>query len=401
MSTLVSSTPTSVVQPASETSLRSWIHVCNGLDPQRDGGMVPSILGMTGGLAGQGRPVRIVTPTPSRRDALQIPPGVSLEGPEAVLEAVVQSADLVHIHGLWQGHGRRACRVARSSRIPHLIAAHGMADPWALKQKRWKKWVYSALIENRNIRGASCLHALTRPEVEHFRAFSPNASVAHIPNGVDLANLEVLPSRDTLEREIPALRDQFVLLFFARVHKKKGLDLLAPALAAVAREHPSVHLLVAGIDDGALSPFLDQADSIGISSRVTYVGHVSGDRARQVWGAADAFILPSHSEGFSMAVLEALGCRLPTVITTACNFPELETDDAGIVVPPTVDGVEAGLRGLLERSDEQRRALGQRGRALVESRYTWDVQARRLAEVYDWLIGGGPTPEAVREATRS
>ena len=56
---------------------------------------------------------------------------------------------------------------------------------------------------------------------------------------------------------------------------------------------------------------------------MTYLGHVSGERARQVWGAADAFVLPSYSEGFSMAVLEALACRFPCLITTACNFPEL------------------------------------------------------------------------------
>lgn len=382
-------------RPDIATATERWVHVCNGLDPVRDGGMVPSILGMTDGLAGQGGSVRIVTPTPSRLEAGMMPRRVVLDGPESDLEEAVRSAHAVHIHGLWQGHGRRAARAAQAAKVPYLIAAHGMADPWALRQKRWKKRVYAGLVENRNLRNASCLHALTRPEVEHLRAMSPRSPVALVPNGVNLASLNDLPPRSLLEAEIPAIRGKFTMLFFSRVHKKKGLDLLAKALAKVAADHPEIHLLMAGLDDGALSPFLDAMDSLGLAGRVSYVGHVSGESARKVWGAADAFILPSYSEGFSMAVLEALGSRLPSIITTACNFPELDREEGGIVVAPDVDGVESGIRSLMERSPSQRRAMALRGRKLVEEQYTWEGQTRRLAEVYRWLTGGGPRPEAI------
>jgi glycosyltransferase involved in cell wall biosynthesis len=128
---------------------------------------------------------------------------------------------------------------------------------------------------------------------------------------------------------------------------------------------------------------------------VTWLGHIDGERARQVWGAADGFILPSYSEGFSMAVLEALACRLPVVITTACHFPELAAADGGIVVEPTVGGVTCGLHELLDRSASERAVLGKNGRALVERDYTWSQQGRRLANVYRWLAGGGPVPPEV------
>ena len=375
------------------------LHVCNGLDPRRDGGMVPSILGMTGGLAGRGWGVEIVTPTPSRLAKDQVPRGVLLNGPEADLEGAVRGAEVVHIHGLWQEHTRRASRTARRHRVPHMIVAHGMADPWALGQKAWKKRVYAFLIENRNLRGATCLHALTRPEVGHLRAMAPGVPIALVPNGVDLAAFDDLPEREQLEREHPELRGRFVLLFFGRLHKKKGLDLLASVLSSVARDHPDLHLLLAGTDGGALASFLEASDSLDIRSRITHVGHVSGEGARRVWGAADGFILPSHSEGFSMAVLEALGARVPAIITSACNFPELARERAGIVVEPTVEGVESGLRELLQRSPQERRALGRAGRSLVESRYTWERQAARLADVYAWMTGGGARPEAVDQGS--
>lgn len=372
------------------------LHLCNGLDPVRDGGMVPSILGMTGALASRAdTPITIVTPTPSRLGEVRLPAGVSLRGPETDLEVVVRGASVVHMHGLWQGHTRVGARRARSGGVPYLITAHGMAEPWALRHKYWKKRLYLALVESRNLREASCLHALSRPEIGHLRALAPGANVCFVPNGVDLAPFDDLPARALLEAEHPELAGKFVVLFFGRLHVKKGLELLARALSEIAKDRPEVHVLLAGTDDGALGPFRDLCSGLGVSSRVTWVGHVSGEKARRVWASADAFALPSHSEGFSMAVLEALACRLPTLITTACHFPELAQAGGGVEVEPTAGSVTDGLRSIVERTPTERKALAERGRALVEARYTWDRQAARLAEVYAWLQGGGARPAAI------
>jgi glycosyltransferase involved in cell wall biosynthesis len=357
--------------------------------------MVPSILGMTGGLAALGAPVRIVTPTPSHLGAARLPEHVSLHGPDADLEAAVRVAEVVHLHGLWQGHTRRGARAARSARIPHLIAAHGMAEPWALKHKALKKRVYTALIEGKNLRRASCLHALSHPEVGHLRALAPKTPICLVPNGVNPEPLENFPSRAEWDEHHPEHSGKFLLLFFGRLHVKKGLDMLVPAFASALRDHPRLHLLLAGNDDGALDPFLEGMTGAGMRRHVTVLGHLAGLDARKAWGAADAFILPSRSEGFSMAILEALARGLPALVTTACHFPELERESAGITVEPSIPGITAGLRELLERSPLDRATLGERGRALVLARYTWSRQAERLAEVYRWLIGGGVAPEAV------
>jgi glycosyltransferase involved in cell wall biosynthesis len=293
--------------------------------------MVPSILGLTAALAGHGGSVTIVTPTPSQLNDTRIPQGVVLRGPERLpegstridLKAAVRGAEVVHLHGLWQAHSRVGARAARQARVPYLMAAHGMAEPWALRHKAIKKWAYLTLIERKNLKRAACLHALSRPEVGHLRSLAPETPICLVPNGVDLAPFENLPDRSALEAERPELRGKFVLLFFGRLHAKKG-------------------------------PFLKQVAALGLSGRVTCLGHLTGEASRRAWGAADAFILPSYSEGFSMAVLEALACRLPVVITTACHFPELADAGSGITVPPTVEAVTRGLRSLLEHSAAQR-----------------------------------------------
>ena len=374
---------------------RGWLHLCNGLDPVRDGGMVPSILGMTGALSRLRGELTIVTPTASRLEGVSLPQGLTLRGPETDLEQAVRSAEVVHLHGLWQAQTRRGARTAAAARVPYLVAAHGMAEPWALRHKRWKKRIYLALIEAKNLRRASCLHALSRPEISHFRSISPNTPICFVPNGVDLGLFDDLPARSELEAEHPELAGKFILLFFGRVHVKKGLDLLASAMGRVATDRPDLHLLVAGNDDGAWPGFRDRMAELGLTSRMTYVGHVAGERARQVWAAADAFILPSYSEGFSMAILEALACRLPSLITTACHFPEVGAANGAIVVTPTADAVTGGLRDLLDRTNEERARLGHNGRRLIEVHYTWDRQAERLAAVYEWLTGGGAAPEVV------
>ena len=162
-----------------------------------------------------------------------------------------------------------------------------------------------------------------------MRKIAPWTPICFVPNGVDLAPFDDLPPRAELEAECPELAGKFVLLFFARVHVKKGLDLLAEALGQIAPDYPELHLVLAGNDDGALSPFRDRMAELGLTRRMTYLGHVAGERARQVWAAADAFVLPSYSEGFSMAILEALACRLPCLITTACHFPEAAAAGGG------------------------------------------------------------------------
>ncbi len=373
-----------------------WLHLCNGLDPTRDGGMVPSILGFTAALAQTSRQkVTLVAHTPTRRDLVASDFRVSHFDSEARLERWIERAELVHMHGLWQKQTRAGAPAARRARTPYLIAAHGMADPWALRHKKWKKRLYRLAVEDRNLKYASCLHALAQPEVDALRRVAPRTPIALVPNGVDPSPFDSLPARSCLFDTAPHLAGRFCLLFFGRLHAKKGLDILAEALIRLARDYPTLHLLLAGRDDGARGPFLRRMQESGLSDRVSDLGHVAGESARHVWAAADAFVLPSYSEGFSMAVLEAMAARRPVVASTACNFPELNTHDAGVVIEPTAESLITGLRSLLERTPDERAALGLRGRALVEQRYTWQKMGEQLADVYRWILAGGAPPEVL------
>ena len=101
--------------------------------------------------------------------------------------------------------------------------------------------------------------------------------------------------------------------------------------------------------------------------------------------AADLFALPAEGEGFSMAVLEALACGLPVLLTPGCHFSEAAEAGAGVVVPREVEALRAALVALLSDSD-RRAAMGRAARALVEARYTWPQIVAQLETAYASVI---------------
>jgi poly(glycerol-phosphate) alpha-glucosyltransferase len=128
------------------------------------------------------------------------------------------------------------------------------------------------------------------------------------------------------------------------------------------------------------------------------MGPAYGPKKRQLLAAADAFVLPSFSEGFSMAILEAAAAGLPVLLTKECNFPELAAAGAAIEVPAGPVGIPEGLAKILELSAAQRKLMGSRGLELVKHFYTWPAVAKEMMRVYDWLAKKGSRPDCVQTA---
>lgn len=309
----------------------------------------------------------------------------------AVLGREIGNTGIVHVHGIWTGHSSAAIQFASRLKRPVIVAAHGMLDEWALRQQRWKKVPYSMFVERPNLSTAACLHALTKVEAENYRAFGLRVPVAVIPNGViapDTASPE-----EFLDR-YPRLRGKTLILFLGRLHKKKGVDLLVKAWEEVSPRFPKAHLVIAGPDDGALGPLSRFEGSGSESNAITVCGLLMGSLKWSAVAASSAFVLPSFSEGLSMATLEALSLGLPILITRGCNFREAESMDCTFLIEPTVSGIIAGLENVLGRSPQELQSRGARGASFVRARYSWPVVGAQMADLYDWVLGG-PMPSTV------
>jgi poly(glycerol-phosphate) alpha-glucosyltransferase len=223
------------------------------------------------------------------------------------------------------------------------------------------------------------------------------APIAVIPNGIAPDEFSSLPAYESLETDYPALKGKRRALFLSRIHPKKGLDHLLIAWKNLGRQFPEWRLFVTGSGDEAYETQLRAlAGELGIAESLLFTGPAYGDAKRKLLAGADLFVLPSFSEGFSMAVLEAAASGLPVLLTPECNFPELAQAGAALEREPNQEQCENALRRFFSMNDSERRSMGAAGHRLVHTYYTWPKVAAAMLAVYTWLLRKGDKPDCVR-----
>jgi glycosyltransferase involved in cell wall biosynthesis len=339
-------------------------------------------------------------------------------------EVMKSDADLLHLHALWMHTSVIASEWKKCKKRPYMVTPNGMLEPWALRNSGWKKRIAAFFYENRMLHGASCLQANTIKEFNDFRAYGLTQPIAIIPNGVDLpeeeqemgdrsweiglgGRLSTLDSRPSTPR---------TLLFLGRIHPKKGLPNLIRGFKQALDARRSTldsapwRLVIAGWDQGGHeAELMKLCQELGISverrgssvevqkseAEVVFWGAAFGAEKKSLLRSADAFVLPSFSEGLPMSVLEAWSYRLPVVMTPECNLPEGFAADAAIRIETGTESIAQGLDSLFSMNESDLQSMGAKGRALVEERFTWKTIAAQMREVYDWMLGGGETPGAM------
>jgi glycosyltransferase involved in cell wall biosynthesis len=302
---------------------------------------------------------------------------------------------LLHANGLWMYPSLASFRWGRRAGRPYLVSPHGMLDPWAVRHSAWKKRLVGWWFENAHLAGAACLHALSEAEARAIRTYGLSNPICVVPNGVDLPK-EPVSGRPVWAGE--AEKDCEILLFLGRLHPKKGLENLLLAWKDVQRDGGARDwlLVIAGWDQGGHARQLQRmAEEHAIARSVRFVGPQFGDDKAASFAGADAFVLPSLSEGLPIAVLEAWSYALPVLMSEACNLPEGFAVGAALPIGTDRAAIAAGLRRLFALSAAERRDMGARGRALIGERFTWRQVGEQMTDVYRWVLGGGAPPSCV------
>lgn len=300
----------------------------------------------------------------------------------------VSRFDGIVINGIWTFHGVAAAIAARG-RVPYVVFTHGMLDPWFKRQypgKHLKKYVYWPVQYwvLRNAERVLFTSALERDLAP--QSFWPNHWKSFVvPYGTGEPPVNEAAQAEAWYGVVPELRGRRYVLFLSRIHEKKGCDLLIEAFARVAPQYPGVDLVIAGPNQVGLQAKLQQqAEMLGMASRVHWPGLLTGDAK---WGAlrnCDAFILPSHQENFGVAVAESLACGRPVLISNQVNiWPEIEQESVGMVAPDTLAGTEELLSRWLALGEGERDAMTARTTEVFRRRYSMRSCAVAIRDLFE------------------
>lgn len=316
------------------------------------------------------------------------------------MDELASAHDVIHIHELWHHLGYRAARAALMAGRPYVISPHGGAHPRALRAKGLKKSLYMWGIQRPQLRASTAVHCLTGYEADQVRGLGVRAPIRVVPHGVVLPPLPSNRHRSFLTGRYPELIGKKVMLFLGRLHRSKGLYLLVEAYYRLPAEFRRESALVlVGPDEGYRRAIEGLVTARGLEGDVILTGPLFGEEKTAALYGADLFVMPSLSEGFSMAVLEALAHSLPVLITSECHFPEVETQGAGMIVPTDPTEMSQAMVTLLAEHD-RRQAMGQAGRRLVESEYSWEICVDHLMELYsDCILGRAGRAQEGRPCT--
>lgn len=300
------------------------------------------------------------------------------------LQGHIRDYDIIHCHGLW--HFGTLAPFMLDRTVAKVITIHGVLDRWVYATNHWKKRLMDALAQKAYLRRADLVQINNTDERTDLLRYlgKQHRNLVIIPNGVRMGDFVNLPPKGQFRTKFGLPADKQLVLFMSRLNVKKGLDLLLPAFRDYVREQPNAVLALAGGDDGYEAETRQFIEQHNLSDAIRLVGMLTGDDKRAALADADLFTLPSYSEGFSMAVLEAMAAGTPALVSDRVGFGDAirEHEAAGLIAELTPEGVRAGLTRMLA-DDALRQRVRQNATALLRAQYDIDVVAKRLLDEYE------------------
>jgi glycosyltransferase involved in cell wall biosynthesis len=387
------------------------LHVIRTLDPAW-GGPVESIRQLGTALMARGYDVEVAClDAPSKPWLKDFPVPVHALGSAlglygfgtrwaSWLRKNARNYDFIIMNGLWQYHSFGTWRILRKLGVPYGIFPHGALDPWFKRQyplKHLKKWLYWPWAEYRVLRDAKAVFFTCEEERilarQSFWLYQCKEVVVN--QGTSAPTGDAAIQKAAFFAGFPGLQGKRLALFMGRIHPKKGCELLIEAFAAVLRDQPDWHLVMAGPDSvGWQSKLTSLARHKQIADRITWTGMISGEVKYGALQACEVFVLPSHQENFGIAVAEALACGLPALISNAVNiWREVEQDGAGLVAKDDFEGTCSLLRDWLAMPEAGKQRMKARATECFRKRFEADQAAERLMAAIKDAVAPLSTPE--------
>ncbi len=308
-----------------------------------------------------------------------------------LLKALNESAanlDVIHAHSLWDYPVLAGWLVARKANKPIIITPHGtLLEPWRYQTPH--KRIYLHLIFKNIANYTSCIHVLNEAEASACRKLGIKCPLRVIPNGLPAADFDLPGLPELAYEQWPVLKDHSAMLYMGRFSEEKRLDLLIKVWGKVTQisKKKDWLLVLAGSGDREYKGQLcNLINSLGLDKNILMTGFVGGDLKKSLFSASTCFVMPSLSEGFSMAILEAMAAGLPTIYTKKCNFPELAARDGGWEIDMEEGDLSDAVHEVVSQEPKYLAEAGKRANYLGKQNYNLENIAIDILEMYNEVI---------------
>ncbi len=301
----------------------------------------------------------------------------------------VSKYDLVYIPAVWDFPVLVASLACFIYKKPYIISPRGALYKDAINIKsQFIKKIYYSLIASSCINRASGIHFTTEDEYKRtieYLKLKPKCFV--VQNGLNLNKFKKLPEKGNFKKRYPILNNKRYILYFGRLNKQKGLDILIDAFSELVKIYSDLFLVIAGNDENNYKLVLEKkiADK-ELSQKVVFPGMMTGNEKFIAHIDADIFVLPSYFESFGMSVVESMACGLPVLISKRVGVSnEVANSNSGIVVNPSSREICLGTRKMLDNSS-LRIQMVENGKKLVREKFNIDKVADMMINAYEDIL---------------
>jgi len=297
----------------------------------------------------------------------------------------VKSSKIVHAHGHPYLTSLVASKLAKLYEKPFVLTQHNTFIDYNNVFDHVER-LNDLTVGKQNLNGADKIIAISNATKEYvLRLGAKPSKVKVVYNGVDLARFRPITGKlEEMRKKLGISENAIVVLTVRRLVYKNGIDTLIDAASIAVKKNPKIVFLVVGKGPDLENVKL-QVARLGIEANFRLTGFVSDEDLPSYYNVADLFVLPSKSgEGLPLVALEGMACGLPVIATDVGGIREILREDYGKLVAPNKP--ELFAEAVLDFATVDFSSRSEELRVMVEKRFSWDANVKRLVEIYEELI---------------
>lgn len=291
----------------------------------------------------------------------------------------IKQFDIVHFHEAWNIKNILIAKICEKLMCKYLFVGHGYFDQWSLKQNFFKKFFFHQLFLKKVLDKSSAMFFSSKEEYLEARNFYNFKNVFIIPNGI---NTKVFKNLNKGKKN--------KIVFFGRIHKKKGVENLIYAVSELKNDLlDKYYFEICGPGE---KKYINKIENLIKKSDLKDIlilkNFVSRENKIKYLSDSKIFILPSYEEGDSIALKEALSLSIPVIVSKQCRMKIVQEYNCGLEIENNVEKLKRAILDIIEMDLEK---MGKNARDLIIKKYENEDCIKRVYSIYENIHCGSKT----------